>query len=750
MQRSAERDHLEFATPLSCLAHTMERIDGLSSPMSPSSVGITATKAAQKAGSDVDPTESVATRPHDMSRLPSLPAAPETSSPFSIIWMFAAIVLSLLILANFSFGLLSSVRAYVGGESLWSKAQKDAVFHLQKYAGSRAPEDLRQFRANIAVPLADHEARVEMDKRNPDIEKVQQLFIRGGIHLDDVDGMYKLYRRFAWVSFMERAIRAWSAGDGYIVLLDEAGTRLQREIESPAPSAEKVRAILAEISAINEHLTPIENQFVEALSEASRLTYQLLQRIMLAATPGLLLLGTVLSLRILQQRKRSDERVSHMAFHDDLTKLPNRLMLSQRLDQALSRHRRAGTELAILFMDLDRFKVINDSLGHEIGDVLLRQVADRLRAQSREGDTVARMGGDEFVVLIENYESVTNVSIRAQRLVEQLSAPYVLGGTDCHVTVSIGISVFPTDGSDSQALLKAGDVAMYRAKDTGRNNYLYYSPSMNVHTVERLALESDLRHALERNELILHYQPKVELATGLICGIEALLRWRHPHRGLVPPLDFIPLAEETGLIVPIGEWVLATACARTKAWQDQGFPNLDVAVNLSARQFSDPMLLPNVTRIIRASGLDPSSLELEITESLVMSHGANAVAVLERLKSIGVHIAIDDFGTGYSSLAYLKRFPIDTLKVDRSFIRDITADSGDRKITRAIIAMAHSLKLKVVAEGVETEDQLKFLQSQHCDAVQGYFLHRPLPEADVAAVLELDRREPRVYLPVCA
>jgi len=653
-------------------------------------------------------------------------------------------------LANFSFGLLSSVRAYVGGESLWSKAQKDAVFHLQKYAGSGAPEDLRQFHANIAVPMADHEARVEMDKRNPDTERVQQLFIRGGIHLDDIDGMYKLYRRFAWVSFMQRAIRAWSAGDGYIVQLDEAGARLQREIESSAPSAGKIQAILAEISAINEHLTPIENQFVEALSEASRLTYKLLQRIMLAATPGLLLLGTVLSLRILQQRKRSDERVSHMAFHDDLTKLPNRLMLSQRLDQSLSRHRRAGTALAILFMDLDRFKVINDSLGHEMGDVLLRQVADRLRTQSREGDTVARMGGDEFVVLIESYESLTDVSTRAQRLVEQLSAPYALGGNDCHVTVSIGISVFPTDGSDSQALLKAGDVAMYRAKDTGRNNYLYYSPSMNVHTVERLALESDLRHALERNEFILHYQPKVEIATGLISGIEALLRWRHPRRGLVPPLDFIPLAEETGLIVPIGEWVLATACARTKIWQDQGFPNLDVAVNLSARQFSDPMLLPNLTRIIRASGLDPSSLELEITESLVMSHGANAVAVLERLKSIGVHIAIDDFGTGYSSLAYLKRFPIDTLKVDRSFIRDITADSGDRKITRAIIAMAHSLKLKVVAEGVETEDQLKFLQSQHCDAVQGYLLHRPLPEAEVAGVLELDRRHPRVYLPVCA
>jgi EAL domain-containing protein (putative c-di-GMP-specific phosphodiesterase class I) len=326
----------------------------------------------------------------------------------------------------------------------------------------------------------------------------------------------------------------------------------------------------------------------------------------------------------------------------------------------------------------------------------------------------------------------------------------MLGTKDCHVTVSIGISVFPADGSDSQALLKAADVAMYRAKDTGRNNYLYYSPTMNVHTVERLELESDLRHALERGEFLLHYQPKVEVATGLITGIEALLRWKHPLRGLVSPMDFIPLAEETGLIVSIGEWVLATACARTKAWQDQGFPQLEVAVNLSARQFADPMLLPNLARIIRASGLDPSSLELEITESLVMSHGASAVAVLEKLKSSGVQIAIDDFGTGYSSLAYLKRFPIDTIKVDRSFIRDIPADSGDKKITRAIIAMAHSLRLKVVAEGVETADQLKFLQSQRCDAVQGYFLHRPLPEAEVAGVLELNRLQHPAHVPIYA
>jgi len=681
--------------------------------------------------------------------LPSLRTA-DTSSPFAIIWMFAAIVLCLLILANFSFGLLSSMRAYVGGESLWSKAQKDAVFHLQKFAGSRDPVDLRQFHAAIAIPLGDHEARVEMDQPQPDLARVRRGFLRGGNHPDDVDGMINLYRRFKQVSFMQSAIRAWDAGDQFIEQLDESGTQLQIEVASPAPNPRKVKSILDRISGINDHLSLIENQFVGAVSDASRLTYLLLQRILLAATPALLLLGIALSLRILKQRRRMEDQVNHMAFHDELTSLPNRLLLSQRLDRALTSHRRAGAQLAILFLDLDRFKVINDSLGHEFGDVLLRKVAERLRAQSREGDTVARMGGDEFVLLIENHGDIAAVSTRAQRLVEQLSAPYMLGSKECHVTVSIGISVFPTDGNDAQTLLKAADVAMYRAKDTGRDNYLFYSAAMNVHTAERLELEFDLRHALERQEFLLHYQPKVEMATGLITGIEALLRWNHPRRGLISPMDFIPLAEETGLIVAIGEWVLATACARTKKWQDQGISRLSVAVNLSARQFADPMLLPKLTRIIRASGLDPSSLELEITESLVMSHGESCVAVLQKLKSLGVRIAIDDFGMGYSSLAYLKRFPIDTIKIDRSFIRDIPADSDDKNITRAIIAMAHGLRLRVVAEGVETVEQLNFLRSQRCDIVQGYFLHRPLPEVELAGVLDENRTHRDGLVPVYA
>ena len=478
-----------------------------------------------------------------MMRESPLRAAPETSSPLAILWMFAVVVLGLLILANFSLGALSSARAYVGAESSWSKAQKDAVFQLQEYGASRDPEELREFRAAIAVPLGDRDARLEMDKPHPDFAKAWQGFIRGHVQPDDIDGMITLYRRFEWTGFMQRAIRAWDAGDRYIVQLDSAGTSLQREIESPSPDAGKIQAILAGILDINEKLTPIENEFVDALSDASRTTYRSLRGIMLAVTPGLLLLAIVLSLRILKQRKRAEDRVNHIAFHDDLTSLPNRLMFSQLLDRALSRHRRAGTQLAILFLDLNRFKMINDSLGREVGDVLLRHVAERLRTQSRDGDTVARMGGDEFAVLIENHENLLDIAACAQRLVDQLSAPYMLGRKECNITLSVGISVFPADGDASHPLLRATDLAVHRAKATGRNNYLFYSPSMNVHTLEKLQLESDLARALERGEFLLHYQPKVDTQSGLITGTEALLRWQHPLRGLIPPMEFIPLAE---------------------------------------------------------------------------------------------------------------------------------------------------------------------------------------------------------------
>ena len=437
-------------------------------------------------------------------------------------------------------------------------------------------------------------------------------------------------------------------------------------------------------------------------------------------------------------RKLAEERVRHLAHYDELTGLPNRSLFNQRLSHALARVRRSGEPLALLFIDLDRFKNVNDSLGHDAGDRVLKETALRLRGCLREVDTVSRLGGDEFVVLIEGPPQLSDVAEVAQKILAALSRPVLIEPQEVHVSASIGISTCPGDSDDLQGLMKNADIAMYRAKEQGKNNYQFYSAQMNIHTVERLAMESDLRRALEREEFLLHYQPKVDLGTGAISGTEALLRWRHPLRGLVPPAEFIPLAEETGLIVPIGQWVLQTACAQNKVWQGEGLPHLRVAVNLSALQFSQESLPQDVARVLASTGLDAASLELEITESMVMRDAAQAVKLLDELKRMGVHLSIDDFGTGYSSLSYLKRFPIDSVKIDRSFVRDLPADADDAAITQAIIAMAHSLRLKVVAEGVETEPQEQLLRKQGCDEMQGYYYCKPLPGEALADRLQAE------------
>ncbi|MEK7435293.1 MAG: EAL domain-containing protein [Pseudomonadota bacterium] len=427
-------------------------------------------------------------------------------------------------------------------------------------------------------------------------------------------------------------------------------------------------------------------------------------------------------------RRQAEERVHHLAHYDELTGLPNRSTFSQRLSHALAQARRNSKSLAVLFIDLDRFKNINDTLGHEAGDNVLVEIAQRLQGCLREGDTVGRLGGDEFVVLIEALPEPMQVAAVAQKILGAAIKPFVIESQEFHLSASIGISTYPDDSEDMQGLLKSADIAMYRAKEQGRNNYQFYSALMNIHTVERLALESDLRRALERGEFLLHYQPKIDIASGRVTGMEALLRWQRPGHGLVAPMQFIPLAEETGLIVPIGAWVLKTACARNKAWQDQGLPPLRVAVNLSVRQFAHESLLQDVGQVLAETGLDPAGLELDITESMVMHDPEHAVKLLGSLKQMGIHISMDDFGTGYSSLAYLKRFPIDSLKIDRSFMRDIPGDSDGAAIAHAIIAMARSLRLKVIAEGVEREEQLHFLREHECDEMQGYLFSKPLPE----------------------
>jgi diguanylate cyclase (GGDEF)-like protein/PAS domain S-box-containing protein len=434
------------------------------------------------------------------------------------------------------------------------------------------------------------------------------------------------------------------------------------------------------------------------------------------------------------ERKASEDHVRHLAHHDALTNLPNRMLLMERLSHALAHAHRHGQRVAVMFLDLDRFKNINDTLGHTAGDQLLKSVAERLSECVREDDTVARLGGDEFVMILEEVSNIQDVAGVAQKLINALERPVMLERQEVFATTSIGISIYPDDGDSAEILIKHADTAMYRAKEQGRNNCQFYTADMNERALERLTMENSLRHALERNEFMLYYQPQVDLRTRGITGMEALLRWQHPDFGLVSPARFIPIAEETGLIVPIGEWVLRAACFQNKAWQDAGMPRLHVAVNLSARQFKQPNLVNVVSQVLADSGLEPRYLELEITESIAMEHAEETIARLNELKAMGVTISMDDFGTGHSSLSYLKRFPIDTLKIDRSFVQDVLLDSQDSAIAAAITTMARSLKMKVVTEGVETQEQIGFLREHDRDEVQGYYFSHPLP-ADAFADL---------------
>lgn len=426
------------------------------------------------------------------------------------------------------------------------------------------------------------------------------------------------------------------------------------------------------------------------------------------------------------ERRQSEERLHHLAHYDTLTDLPNRVLLQDRLNQAMREADRLERLVAVMFLDLDHFKTINDTLGHDIGDALLKAAAERLQASVRPGDTISRLGGDEFGISLANVAHVDDVARVAQKILEQFISPFRIGGRDLFISPSIGITLYPLDEKDAESLLKDADIAMYRAKELGRNQFQFYTPELNVRAARRLELETGLRQALERQEFILHYQPLVDMRTGRIRGMEALLRWQHPEFGLIPPLDFIPLAEETGLIVSIGEWVLKTACAQIKAWHDTGFPALQVAVNLSSKQLRDKNLIVVVKQALKEAGIEARYLDLELTESVLMQDMDLAVTILKELKAVGVSFSLDDFGTGYSSLGYLKRFPIDYLKVDRSFVHDITTDSFGAGLVQAIIAMANVLNIKVIAEGVETQEQLELLRRYGCDITQGYYCSKPL------------------------
>jgi len=435
------------------------------------------------------------------------------------------------------------------------------------------------------------------------------------------------------------------------------------------------------------------------------------------------------------EKTEADARIEYLASHDSLTSLPNRETFNGLLHYAIEAARRHQRRFAVLFIDLDRFKVINDSLGHEAGDMLLVEIANRLRHTLRSSDVVARLGGDEFVVILEEAAESHDVERITRNLLSVLSEPLQLSGHECHTTASIGIAMYPSDGADVQTLTKNADMAMYLAKEDGKNGFRFFTKEIKTQSIERLTLESALRRAVDRDQFALHYQPKVDMTTGLITGVEALLRWTHPDLGVLPPAQFIPLAEETGLIVPIGRWVLREACAQNMAWQRRGLRPVSMAVNLSPRQFLDEDLLQDIDGALAASGMPPVLLQLEVTESMVMRNVSRAVKVLDAIQSRGIRLAIDDFGTGYSSMSLMKQFPIDTIKIDRSFVRDLPYDSEDKAIAQAIISMGKALGMTIVAEGVETAEQETFLRDHACDEMQGFLFSKPVPSQQLAELL---------------
>jgi diguanylate cyclase (GGDEF)-like protein/PAS domain S-box-containing protein len=448
-------------------------------------------------------------------------------------------------------------------------------------------------------------------------------------------------------------------------------------------------------------------------------------------------IGAVIVFKDVSEARAMSLRAVYLAQHDFLTHLPNRMLLNDRITQAIALARRHGHRLGVLFLDLDQFKHVNDSLGHGIGDMLLQSVGRRLLTCVRSSDTVSRQGGDEFVVLLSEIGHAGDAATSAQKIIAALVAPHDIAHQQLHINVTIGISIYPDDGLDAETLIQCADTAMYHTKESGRNNYRFFERQMSARAVKRQSIEAGLHHALARREFVLHYQPKIDLETGATTGAEALIRWVHPERGLVFPRDFVPIAEDCGLIVPIGQWVLREACRQARVWIDEGRRPVAVAVNISAVEFQDPALLENVRTVLNDSRLDPRYLELELTESSLVQDTESTAFALQSLADMGVQLAIDDFGTGYSSLSYLRQFPINVLKIDQSFVHEISADPVGTSIVGAVISMGKSLGHRVIAEGVETREQLAFLQAQRCREGQGYYFSRPLVAEQFIRLLEI-------------
>ena len=778
-----------------------------------------------------------------------------------VVWLFVGIVICLLAAVVYGVSLLSSARAFVVAEGHWSKAQKDAIFHLKRYALEHREDDWKAFQREMQVPLGVRTARMEFLKPKPDLEVVRKGLLQGRSHPEDIEGMVELYYRLRGLDAMQEAIALWKRSDPHIDQLLEIGRRL-KDNGRMAPA--QTRKALADIDAVHARISPHQDEFSaklgalqrtakRALIVATLLFAGLLMLVAIAASRRMLaqsdraqksLVENEAQLRLLiesaplpllivrrsdehllyaneralqqfalteaqargrslgdfyadtgdrdlvletldrtgnvrdqeiemqdrngrrfwvllsvqriryageacllaalhniDDRKRMQDDMRHRAMHDGLTDLPNRAMFMEALDRALRKSRRRHAHFSVLFIDLDRFKVINDTLGHHAGDQLLQAVAERLRAAVRDSDLVARLGGDEFVVLIEDHGGPEEVMIVAQKVLTMLERPVVVEWREVNISCSIGISSFPEDGEDLATLVKNADIAMYQAKERGRNNFQFYSPELNKLTLQRFELETRLRGALDRGEFFLQYQPEVDLESGRILGVEALLRWNDPATGLVMPADFIPLAEETGTIIPIGRWVVDQALKDLKAWREQGL-DIYVSVNISARQFQHHELVNEIFQALQASTVAARHLRLEITETMMMHDPPTAERALRALKGLGVELAVDDFGTGFSSLSLVRRFPIHVVKIDRSFVSGCPHNRECVAIVQAVAAMAYTMGLRVVAEGVETEEQREMVASFGCDAAQGFYFYMPISAADVPAHF---KAAPRVH-----
>jgi len=767
--------------------------------------------------------------------------------------------LTIALLTQSAMSLLSGARAYVGGESLWSKAQKDAVHALHRYAESGDEGYYRAYESAISVPLGDRVAREELEKPRPDPAVVRRGFLQGRNHPDDVEVMSRLYRELHGYGPMKRAIAIWEDGDRQIEALAACAARVHDAVRSGAPS-ERIAGILGDVDALNARVTPLEDEFSSTLGEAARRARSLLFAVIAssaallfalgalavrrlvreigeserryraladAATDGILSLdgsGRVLLanpaaarlfgfqavtpgvsvtelfadgeigealhgggvaddgtaqpasrvrarrhgggefpaevsfgerhaegretltviVRDVTSRLEAERQIERLAYHDPLTGLPNRTLFQDRLEQAISRASRESGGLAVLFVDLDEFKLINDSLGHSRGDAVLREVGARLRSCLRASDTAARLGGDEFIVCLQPLDDPAAAGRVAGKILASISRPIPLEGQNLFVTGSIGISLYPGDGSDGESLLRAADISMYRSKEQGSNTFEFFTPEMNAQLVARHRIEQALYAAIEREELELHYQPIVACHGSRVVGLEALLRWNHPERGLLLPEDFLASAESSPVMLGLGEWVFDEACAHLKGWRAAGVPVGTVSVNVSHRQLQHRSLKDMVASSLDRTGLRPEDLRLEVTESALMRDPELSTQTLGELRRAGIQIVMEDFG-GQAPIAAVRRLPLDVLKISRTLIEPIEASTADAAIIRALIEMAHGIGLPVTAEGVARPGQLASLRRFGCDHVQGFLVSPPMPAGDIERfVLGRDRSEEAV------